>query len=273
MESNDSSSKKIIDNISILSEYDLKFIYSKCAFNYVFSEDDLSKIEYAISTTASTFVACHEFGHLLLDIFARGELPEDYERVNKLCTKRLLAKKELVSSLLQRYRDNAFASLMSEIEEPLSYYERHKDFAEEYLRENPEADESEMIQDAIIEHFALISSFDKKIDSYNRIGNIIDGMFHGNNPFYLDYGNDQFHPVLSMHDCEYFTEDDNGPIVAGFEEQFADYLVLRIYRDEMKQTINVLQSLIGSEWFDMMDKHYDKISDRISTDSKVYQYK
>lgn len=54
------------------------------------------------------------------------------------------------------------------------------------------------------------------MDDYNRVSNIIEAIFHGNNPFYLSYGNSGLFPVISLHDSEYYTEDDNGPVVARF---------------------------------------------------------
>lgn len=273
MEKSDSMSRRIVDNISILSQYNLLFTYSGDSGSYVYSEDDLSKIEYAIASCGSEYVACHEFGHLLLDLVARGEVPEDFKEINSICQKRLLDNKEYVSSLLQKYRDFAFEKLIEEIDDPLKFYERHPELKDEYFEKNPDADEDEMMQDIIVDHFALISAFDKNICDYNKVSNIIDGIFHGNNPFFLDYGNEHFDPVLAMHTDEYYETGDFGPLVMGFEEQFADYLVLRVYHDEMIGTINTLHGLIGSEWFSMMDKFYDKVTNRISDKGKVYQYK
>lgn len=43
------------------------------------------------------YFMCHEFGHLLLDIFARGELLENYSQVNALRVKRLVERKKDVA--------------------------------------------------------------------------------------------------------------------------------------------------------------------------------
>lgn len=130
-----------------------------------------------------------------------------------------------------------------------------------------------MVQDILAEHFALVLSFDRKIDNCNRVANIIDAVFCGDNPFGLDYGNNQVDPILSMHHDEYFETGDYGREVMGFEEQFAHYLVLRTYPEKMGKAHATLRELLGNEWFQMMDKFYDKVTSRISEKGKVYQYK
>lgn len=91
----DACSRRIVDNIGVLSQYDIRLIYSDDSYNYVYSEDDLSRIDYAITTSASEEIACHEFGHLLLDLFARGEAPEEFSEVNESIKKRLVDNKEV----------------------------------------------------------------------------------------------------------------------------------------------------------------------------------
>lgn len=269
----DEVSRRIMDNLSVLSQYDIRLLYSKEAGNYVYSEDDLSRIDYAITTCGSVETACHEFGHMLLDIFARGEVPEEFDRINELNKKRLVNNEEFVSSLLKRYCDDVYKKLIVDICDPLGFYNRHPELRDEYFKKNPDNSEDDMVQDILIDHFNLVSAFDNDIDNCNRVSNIVDAIFCGDNPFYLDYGNEQIDPVLAMHHDEYFETGDFGPLVMGFEEQFADYLVLRTYPEKFGEAIGVLHKTLGDEWFEMMDKFYDKVTGRISERGKVYQYK
>lgn len=277
MEIADDSSRKIIDNISAFSDYHIRFIDSGTLSNYVFSEDDLSNIDFAISGMGNEYSTCHEFGHLLLDIFAKGELPENYSEVNALCVKRLMEREDDVENMLQGFTFHVFQKLTEGINKPIEFLDRYPEFVTEYLKKYPEKNRIELLQDAISDYHVFLSSFDRRIIDYNLVSNIIDAMFHGNNPFYSAYGNSEVFPVISMHNVEYYTEDDNGVEVAGFEEQFAEYLVLRLYGNEKRGAINTVFNLVGSEWFDMMDKFYDIVIDRVverrNSDHVVYQYK
>lgn len=269
----DELSRRIVDNISVLSQYDIRLLYGEDSSNYVYSKDDLSRIDYAITTCGSKQIACHEFGHLLLDLFARGEVPEEFSEVNEECKKRLTDNKEGISCLLRQYCDETFKKLMVDITNPLGFYNRHPELRDEYFKKHPESSEDDLVEDILIDHFNLISSFDRNIDNCNRVANIIDAIFCGNNPFFLEYGNEHIDPVLAMHHDEYFETGDYGPLVMGFEEQFADYLVLRTYPEEMKEARCVLREILGDEWFSMMDNFYDKVTSRVCEKGKVYQYK
>ena len=63
----DEVSRRIVENISILSRYNIKLSYSEEAFSYV----DLLQNGYdvAITSSGTEEIACHEFAHLLLNIF------------------------------------------------------------------------------------------------------------------------------------------------------------------------------------------------------------
>lgn len=246
---NDKVSRRIVDNISVLSQYDIRLIYSDDSCNYVYSEDDLSRVDYAITASASEEISCHEFGHLLLDLFARGELPEEFNEVNEKCRKRLIENNERVSSLLKKYCDETYKVITEDITQPLGFYNRHPDLRDVYFSKHPDNNEDDLVQDILIEHFNLMFAFDEKIDNYNRVANIIDAVFCGDNPFGLEYGNDHVDPVLSMHHDEYFETGDYGREVMGFEEQFADYLVLRTFPHEMREANSTLHELLGDEWF------------------------
>lgn len=163
--------------------------------------------------------------------------------------------------------------LFKDFNKSFEFLERHPEFVRDYYNNNPDADRSCLFADVVSKYSRQLFVFDRKIDDYNRIGNIIDGMFHGSNPFALDYGNPDFYPVISMHDVDYFLNDSNGKFVAVFEEQFADYLVLRVYGDQMTGAVNTLHNLVGDEWFSMMDKFYETVAERVCKKDKVYQYK
>lgn len=267
----DEVSRRMVENISILSRYNIKLSYSEEAFSYV----DLLQNGYdvAITSSGTKEIACHEFAHLLLNIFARGEIPNNFLRVNRICKKRILNKKRFISDLLQKYRDKAYDILMEDIDDPLEYYERHPEFRDEFFDRYPDATEDEMVEDRLEEHYALVSAFDGDIDNYNRVSNIIDAIFCGSNPFYLDYGKDDIECVLAMHNDDYFSEAHYGKRVASFEEQFADYLVLRTFPEKFSEARGVLHKVLGDEWFTMMDNFYDTVTKRVCEKSKIYQYK
>lgn len=272
-ENGDKCSQKIVDNIGLFSKYNIRLLHSKDSCNSVFTTDDLSRIDFSIAESGTEEIVCHEFGHLLLDIFARGEVPDEYSEVNKLCRKRLLMNEEEVFELLELYRDITFAKITENLDEPLGFCNRHPEYRELYFIENPEAIEEDLINDILIEHFALVANIDQDIEQYSKVSNIIDSIFCGDNPFCFAYGNDEIDPILAMHCDEYFEDADFGPDVLGFEEQFADYLVFRTFPEKMNEAKAVLYNLLGQEWFTMMNRFYEKVTDRIGDDKKVYQYK
>ena len=263
----DSVSRRITDNISVLSQADIRLINSEEAFSYIDWYDNAKRIDFAIQISGTEEVACHEFGHLLLQLFARGEIPNEFLSVNRKCKKKILNKKMFVSSLISGYRDVASSKMMEDIDWVLDFYKRHPELKVDL------DDEDEAIEDLLEEHYALVSAFDGDIDNYNKVSNIIDSIFCGNNPFFLEYGNEDIECVLSMHPDDYFKDAYYGKYVASFEEQFADYLVLRTYPEKFSEARGVLTKLLGDEWFEMMDKFYDKVTRRIGNKGKVYQHK
>ena len=268
---NDEVSRRVVENISVLSRQNIKLSYSEEAFSYVDLLDN--GYDFAITSSGTEEIACHEFGHLLLNIFARGEIPTGFLKINRTCKKRILNKKRFISELLQKYRDKAYDILTEDIDDPLEFYERHPEFREEYFERYPDGTEEEMIEDRLEDHYALVSAFNEDIDNYNRVSNIIDAIFYGVNPFFLDYGKDDIECVLAMHNDDYFSEAYYGKHVASFEEQFADYLVLRTYPEKFSEARGVLHKVLGDEWFTLMDDFYDNLTKRICDKGKIYQHK
>ena len=269
----DDYSRRIVENISVLSQFDIRLIYSQEVFCYLDFYDNPKRIDFAINAFGTESLACHEFGHLLLKVLSKGEIPKEFLQVNNKCKKRLLNKKIFVSELLQKYRDKAYDVLTKDIDEPLSFYDKHQELKDEYYERFPDGNEDEMIEEKLEEHYALCSAFDEGIANYNKVSNIIDAIFCGRNPFFIDYGKETIKCVLAMHEDSYFREMQYGKYIVSFEEQFADYLVLRTFPDEMKEATQVLHNLLGDEWFTMMDKFYDKVTSRIIPKGKVYQCK
>lgn len=189
-----------------------------------------------------------------------------------MCVQRLKKRHKQVANVLKAYTAYAW-DIFNNAPTPLSHLIDHPEEVRKYLAENPGKTHVDLGNMVVMNHFAMLSASDEKLREYNRAANIIDAMFHGDNPFREHYGNKSLFPALSIHSRKYFYEDTPGPIVAGFEEQFCDYLVLRVYGDEMSDTVNKLRNFIGDEWFLMMDGFYAKVVDRISEKGKVYQYK
>lgn len=269
MNNSDDSSKLIIKNLEIFNLFDISLIDSDSMFNYVYTEDDLIKSEFAISKCASEMAVAHEFGHLLLDFFSEQKLPDNYIEINKKIIERLLLKKDKINNMLISFRDHLFKSLIDSIEEPIAFIERNYDI----LKQNPELTENDLINKTIVDYFFFFSNFDEKANNFNKVGNILDSIFHGNNPFYELYGNEEFSPLIACHSKEYYLEDENGCYFAGFEEQFADYLLLKLYNKEMAPTIQTLKSLLGDEWFIMMDEYYCNIALKVANKNKQYKLK
>ena len=243
----DDVSCRITDNLDVLSCWDIRLIKSEESFSYIDFYDNSKRVDFAINISGTEEVACHEFGHLLLSLFARGEIPEDFLEVNR--------------------------RLKKKIDDVLMFYERHPDLKREYFELFPDSDEEEMVEDLLEEHYALVSAFDDDIDNYNKVSNIVDAIFCGNNPFFLEYGNDTIECILSMHSDDYFKDGYYGKYVTSFDEQFADYVALRTYPEKYGVARGVLNKLLGDEWFIMMDKFYDEVTSRICSKGKVYQHK
>lgn len=269
----DEISRRITDNISVLSQVDFRLLKSEEAFSYIDLYDNHKRIDFAINVSGTEEVTCHEFGHVLMEMFARGEIPNEFLEVNRRCKKKLLNKRRFVSELIQKYRDKAYDILTEDIDDVLGFYDRHPELKDDYYERYPDGSDEEMIEELLEDHYSLVSAFNSDVDNYNKVSNIIDSIFCGMNPFFLDYGKEDIECVLSMHDDDYFREAYYGKYVASFEEQFADYLVLRTYPEKYSEARGVLSNLLGDEWFTMMDKFYDKLTSRIVPKGKVYQHK
>lgn len=265
----DETSKKVYDNINALTDFNISLNELANTDNYVWTADDLSESRMMISCKASDDLVCHEFGHLLLDLFANSEIPEEFEEVNATCVARLNSKQEEVRQLLSNYCDEIYGMIQDESGDFLDFLDRHPEIEAMYLEKNPYDTKEECADHVLCAFMALVTNFDDKAVGYNKVSNIIDAMYAGENPFSYEYGIDELYPLLAMHESEYFLEDECSPQRASFEEQFADYLVLRLFTRELGREIGTLHSLIGDEWFEMMDRHYTTVADRISERGKV----
>lgn len=96
----DEISRRITDNISVLSQVDFRLLKSEEAFSYIDLYDNHKRIDFAINVSGTEEVTCHEFGHVLMEMFARGEIPNEFLEVNRRCKKKLLNKKRFVSELI-----------------------------------------------------------------------------------------------------------------------------------------------------------------------------
>lgn len=127
------SSKKIVDNICALIPYNISFLETKDAGSSIYSEDDLSSIKLQISQFATKYTLSHDFGHLLLDIFAREKVPYQYDDVNKLCIERLLDKREIVEKIFFKLNSRVYDSILSKLGESVSFFQRQLEFPPEIL--------------------------------------------------------------------------------------------------------------------------------------------
>ncbi len=271
MNSSDKASKNIITNLDGFSAHNIQIIESVDMLNSVFTSDDKVNSRMKISLSCQEMIMAHEFGHLLLDLFSDSKLPKEYMEVNHDVQNKLVSNFPFVSLELSNYSDIIYEKLISNIEEPMEFIKRNPFELSEFFQKYEDVTENDYISSIIGDYLIYMSNFDIESFGYNKISNIIDGSFHGTNPFLEFYGNSNIFPILTSREEEYFLEDLNGKYFAGFEEQFADYLVMKLYNDRLYSYIDKLKSFIGEEWFIMMDNYYELISIKVFEKAKSYR--
>lgn len=267
----DNVSRKIVDNLEAFNSCNIKLINSNNMLNSVLTSDDKKNSILKISLGAQEMCVAHEVGHFLLDLFSNNELPSDYMEINYNVQKSLCDRYFEVSSEISKYSDYLYNKLISNIEQPMNFIGRNPDVFNDLKKKNNDITENEYISSIIADYYIYLINFDLEGFGYSIISNILDSSFHGENPFRKFYGKDDFDPLLVAREEEYFLEDKNGKYFAGFEEQFADFFVLKLYRDRLYLTINKLEKLIGKEWFFMMDEYFLMISNRVEEKAKSYR--
>lgn len=271
MNSSDKASKNIITNLDGFSAHNIQIIESVDMLNSVFTSDDKANSRMKISLSCQEMIMAHEFGHLLLDLFSDSKLPKEYMEVNHDVQNKLVYNFSRVSLELSNYCNIIYEKLISNIEEPMEFIKRNPFELSKFFQKYEDVTENDYISSIIGDYLIYMSNFDIESYGYNKISNIIDGSFHGTNPFLEFYGNSNIFPILTSREEEYFLEDLNGKYFAGFEEQFADYLVMKLYNDRLYSYIDKLKSFIGEEWFIMMDNYYEMISIKVFEKAKIYR--
>lgn len=271
MNSSDKASKNIITNLDGFSAHNIQIIESVDMLNSVFTSDDKVNSRMKISLSCQEMIMAHEFGHLLLDLFSDSKLPKEYMEVNHDVQNKLVYNFSRVSLELSNYCNIIYEKLISNIEEPMEFIKRNPFELSKFFQKYEDVTENDYISSIIGDYLIYMSNFDIESFGYNKISNIIDGSFHGTNPFLEFYGNSNIFPILTSREEEYFLEDLNGKYFAGFEEQFADYLVMKLYNDRLYSYIDKLKSFIGEEWFIMMDNYYEMISIKVFEKAKSYR--
>lgn len=268
MSINDEASQSIINNLDVLSQYNITLDGELGIDSGVDSADDLSVISFFLASCASEVDAAHEFGHLLLDIFDRGNRPEEFDEVLDTVQQRLLKRKSEIREMLQGFSDEVYEDYLEHEDEFYQWVQMNPGIKKEFFRKNPGALDEDFEEALKLNFFANYTSGHENAMNYNKISNIIDCIFFNDGNFYESFGVDEFFPVLSMHDDEYFDNDPAGCNQVSFEEQFADYVALRLYGDRLGFATDVLHDILGEEWFEMMDKHYRKVASKISDRGK-----
>lgn len=271
MNSSDKASKNIITNLDGFSAHNIQIIESVDMLNSVFTSDDKVNSRMKISLSCQEMIMAHEFGHLLLDLFSDSKLPKEYMEVNHDVQNKLVSNFPFVSLELSNYSDIIYEKLISNIEEPMEFIKRNPFELSEFFQKYEDVTENDYVSSIIGDYLIYMSNFDIESYGYNKISNIIDSSFHGANPFLEFYGNSNIFPILTSRGEEYFLEDLNGKYFAGFEEQFADYLVMKLYNERLYLYIDKLKSFIGEEWFIMMDNYYELISIKVFEKAKSYR--
>lgn len=269
----DDTSKSIVDNIDVLGQYNLILDGELGTDNYVESEEDLSKIVVFLSNCCNDADAAHEVGHVLMDVFDRNNRPEEFDDILDNVQQRLLGRKDEISKMLQGFSDEVYGEYLEHVDEFYQWLQLNPEVKKEYFRRHPEAIDEDFEEDVKINFFANYATFNNKATNYNKIANIIDSIFFNDGNFFLAFGNEDFFPVLSMHDDDYFDNAPGGCKQASFEEQFADYVSLRLYSEELGYANRVLHDILGEEWFELMDKYYGMIAGKMQEKEKVFSIK
>ena len=273
MSASDDVSRHIIENFDVFSGYNFVLDGDMGIDNYVNVRDDLSLITIFLSTCCSEVDASHEFGHVLLELFGNGSRPKDFDSIMDKVQQSMLKRKKEIRGMLQGFSDEVYDDYLEHEDEFYQFLQLNPELRKEYFKRNPDALDQDFEEDIKLHFFANYTTFDEKAMNYNKIANIIDSIFYNDGNFYESYGNDEFFPVLSMHDDAYFEEADVPREQVSFEEQFAEYLSLKLYEDRLGFAISVLHDILGDEWFEMMDEHYETISRNVSEKGKVFTKK
>ena len=266
----DEESKHIIDNFDVISKYNFVLDGDIGIDNYVNVSDDLSLITIFLSMCCSEVDAAHEFGHVLLELFGGKSRPDNYDEVIDKVQQSMLKRKSEIRGMLQGFSDEVYEDYLEHEDEFYQFLQLNPGLRKEYFKRNPLALDEDFEVDARLHFFANYTTFDEKAMNYNKVANIIDSIFYNDGNFYESYGTDEFFPVLSMHDDAYFEESPMGREQVSFEEQFAEYFSLRLYGDRLGYANKVLHDILGDEWFEMMDRYYEKISKNVSEKGKVF---
>lgn len=269
MDSSDDFGRKIVDNIDLLSQYNI-ILDGGIGFDSYY---DLDQKNLFLPNICTEYVACHEFGHMLLEFFEENSYPEEFPDVMKMCRIKLFSDQQNVSELLEGFKDELVQKSQDNPDQSEEFFKYYPEEKERYL-EKYNGDVDAFLEDVFIYRYGLLSLFDKNAIGYNIISSIIDSIWWGSNPFFWSCVDTNGFPRLLIHGEEYFFSNVRAVRDSiSFEEQFAEYLVLRLYGDELNDTTDILRNLIGDEWFSMMDKYYENLSTKIEEKGKVYKYK
>lgn len=268
MSINDEESRSIVENLDVLSSYNIILDGDMGIDCHVDSSDDLSVISYFLGSSATEIDAAHEFGHLLVDVFDRGNRPEEFDEVLDIVQQRLLKRKSEIREMLQGFSCEVYDDYKEHEDEFYQWAQMNPGIKKEFFRRHPDAIDEDFEEMLKLNFFANHTCANQNAMNYNKISNIIDCIFFNDGNFYESFGVDEFFPVLSMHDDAYFDDDPAGCNQVSFEEQFADYVALRLYGDKLGFATDILHDILGEEWFEMMDKHYKKITSKISSKGK-----
>lgn len=235
----------------------------------------------------------HELGHFFFDIVGDKEIPCDYYDIQNQVLQNLNMHSLEVINFLNYAKDYKNKLKQESILEAQKYIENHEEekalFVDETLKSLSHlihaaravrlsqadidslvceylADKNEsfickvkkiyewQIEDQI---FSRNQRFDHESQILDMVTGLIDSMYNGMNPYYDNI----YEPnLLRGHPPFYFEE----VKTRGFDEQFADYVALRINEDTYVSAISLLKKWVGSDWFTMMEKYYFDVSNTLA---------
>lgn len=242
---------------------------------------------------STTELVSHEFGHMLFDVVGNVKVPDDYFAVKTKTIQNLNMNSSEIINFLNYARDYEEKLRNESILEAQKYVIDHEDEVNAFVNETLKSlfnlieaariarldqkgiddlsskylagENSELfinrvkklyewkMEDQI---FSKNKKFDHECQLLYMVAGLIDSVYEGENPYY-----DSIYAIdhLRSHVPSYYRE----VKTRGFDEQFADYVALRINKDTYDAIIPILRKWFGEDWFTMMEKYYFYIADTI----------
>ena len=298
--SNDIDIKKIANNLHYIeiNNGSILFKNNNTNKNYFCKNNEFGSPVIMLNVNSEKNVVAHEFGHLIQDLVDES-FPNDYEEVKNISINNLktnaIAYKQLLDKYIERYNiisDKVLNELQEFKNNNLELFKKmeheildDKDKSEAFILKHAaalsEKDRNDLLKSPVslsnfINQNILMDQYNEKMlqarmsDNYLSqiviVNDIIKSIYDGEKISIINEDKYVlFDDAIYNHTDEYY----NLEVKMNFKEQFANYMELKIYPEKYMQTINTLKSLIGDEWFQMMDEKFKKIANIMSNEENM----